>query len=97
MTPLREAFARDFGVRGYADWRKLLAAEEIDLAYVFLPHDECPAAAVACAKRKRPRRGREAGGEHGRAVPPGGRGVPASTTSCSARPTSGAITRSAAR
>ncbi|MCX7426759.1 MAG: Gfo/Idh/MocA family oxidoreductase [Planctomycetia bacterium] len=49
---LREAFARDFGVRGYADWKRLLAEEEVDLAYVFLPHDECPAAAVACAKRK---------------------------------------------
>ena len=49
---MREAFARDFGVRGYADWKELLAAEEIDLAYIFLPHDECPAAAVACAERK---------------------------------------------
>ncbi len=49
---LREGFAKDFNVRVYEDWKKLLAGEEIDLAYVFLPHDECPAAAVACAKRK---------------------------------------------
>ena len=49
---LREGFGNDFGVRTYAHWRKLLAAEKLDLAYIFLPHDECPAAAVACAKRK---------------------------------------------
>jgi predicted dehydrogenase len=47
---LRDAFATDFGVRVYPTWRKLLAREAIDLAYVFLPHDECPAAAVACAR-----------------------------------------------
>ena len=47
---LREGFEKDFGVRAYADWSELLAGEEIDLAYIFLPHDECPAAAVACAE-----------------------------------------------
>ena len=52
LKTLREGFAHDFGVRAYADWRKLLAAGEIDLAYIFLPHDECPAAAIACAKKK---------------------------------------------
>jgi len=52
IESLREGFESDFGVRTYADWRKLLAAEALDLAYLFLPHDECPAAAVACAKRK---------------------------------------------
>jgi len=51
MPELREGFAQDFGVRACADWRKLVAEEEIDLAYVFLPHDECPAAAIACAER----------------------------------------------
>ena len=49
---LREGFEKDFGVRAYADWRELLAGEEIDLAYIFLPRDECPAAAVACAEKK---------------------------------------------
>jgi len=52
IESLREGFQSDFGVRTYADWKRLLAGEEIDLAYIFLPHDECPAAAVACAKRK---------------------------------------------
>jgi len=49
--PLAEAFAKDFGVRVYLSWRALLAAEDIDLAYVFLPHCECPAAAAACARK----------------------------------------------
>jgi predicted dehydrogenase len=52
MDSLRAAFERDFGIRVYADWRDLLAAERIDLAYIFLPHDECPAAAIACAESK---------------------------------------------
>ena len=52
MKALREGFAADFAVRAYADWKKLLSEEQIDLAYIFLPHDECPDAAVACAKRK---------------------------------------------
>ncbi len=52
IKKLREDFAKDFGVRAYADWKRLLDDEEIDLAYVFLPHDECPAAAVACAEQK---------------------------------------------
>ncbi|MBN1910099.1 MAG: Gfo/Idh/MocA family oxidoreductase [Pirellulales bacterium] len=50
LASLREAFARDFGVQVYPDWRELLAVENLDLAYVFLPHDECPEAAVACAE-----------------------------------------------
>jgi predicted dehydrogenase len=52
LPALREDFANDFNVRAYGDWKQLLAGEKIDLAYVFLPHDECPAAAVACAQRK---------------------------------------------
>ncbi|NLY02190.1 MAG: Gfo/Idh/MocA family oxidoreductase [Rhodopirellula sp.] len=49
--PLRAGFARDFGARPYASWQDLLAAESIDLAYLFLPHDECPPAAIACAEK----------------------------------------------
>ncbi len=49
---LREGFVRDFGVRAHADWTGLLAEESIDLAYIFLPHNECPDAAVACAEKK---------------------------------------------
>jgi UDP-N-acetylglucosamine 3-dehydrogenase len=52
MESLRAGFERDFGVRAYPDWSGLLAAETIDLAYIFLPHDECPAAAIACAEKK---------------------------------------------
>lgn len=47
--PLREAFATDYKVRSHAKWSRLLSEEDIDLAYIFLPHDECPAAAEACA------------------------------------------------
>ncbi len=46
-----EGFTRDFPVRGYADWRQLLENEQLDLAVLFLPHVECPDAAVACAER----------------------------------------------
>ncbi len=49
---LRAGFKRDFGVSAYANWRKMLTKEELDLAYIFLPHDECPAAAIACAKQE---------------------------------------------
>jgi UDP-N-acetylglucosamine 3-dehydrogenase len=52
LVARRQGFERDFGVPTYADWKKLVDAEQIDLAYVFLPHDECPAAAIACARRK---------------------------------------------
>jgi len=49
--PVLEAFAKDFGLRGYGDWRRMLDQEQLDLAVVFLPHVECPDAAVACAER----------------------------------------------
>ena len=45
-----EPFVRDFQLRGYRDWRELVARERIDLAVVFLPHADCPDAAVACAE-----------------------------------------------
>ncbi|MGD1104750.1 MAG: Gfo/Idh/MocA family oxidoreductase [Terriglobia bacterium] len=48
---VRESFTRDFPVRGYADWRHLLEREPLDLAVIFLPHADCPDAAVACAQR----------------------------------------------
>jgi len=46
-----EGFVKDFSVRGYADWRELLDQERLDLAVIFLPHADCPDAAVACAAR----------------------------------------------
>ena len=45
------SFINDFPVRGYADWRQLLERERLDLAVIFLPHADCPDAAVACAER----------------------------------------------
>ncbi len=46
-----EGFVKDFPVRGYADWRDLLEKERLDLAVIFLPHADCPEAAVACSAR----------------------------------------------
>lgn len=51
LEELRVGFEQDFGVHAYADWRDLLAREKVDLAYLFLPHVECPDAAVACAEK----------------------------------------------
>ena len=48
---VREAFARDFPVHCYADWREMLDRERLDVAAIFLPHAACPEAAVACAQR----------------------------------------------
>jgi predicted dehydrogenase len=46
-----EPFVKDFPVAGYADWREMIEKEQLDLALFFLPHVECPDAAVACAER----------------------------------------------
>src|SRR5208283_4202837 len=46
-----ERFTKEFSVRGYVDWRDLLKIEPLDLAVIFLPHADCPDAAVACAER----------------------------------------------
>lgn len=48
---LRSNFSKQFGVKTYADWRELLVKEKIDLAYIFLPHCDCDAAATACAEK----------------------------------------------
>ena len=45
-----EGFVKDFHVRGYEGWRGLLEKERLDLAMVFLPHADCPEAAVVCAE-----------------------------------------------
>lgn len=47
---VRESFVQDFGVRGYTTWQELLERERLDLAVIFLPHADCPEAAVACAE-----------------------------------------------
>jgi len=46
-----EGFVKDFPMRGYSDWRELIERERLDLAMIFLPHADCPDAAVACAGR----------------------------------------------
>lgn len=48
---LVESFAKDFSIRGYTDWREMLGKEKLDLAAIFLPHADCPEAAVACAEK----------------------------------------------
>ncbi|MHC4871693.1 MAG: Gfo/Idh/MocA family protein [Planctomycetota bacterium] len=51
LDQLTEQFKNEFGKNVYSDWKELLEKEEIELAYIFLPHDECPEAAVACAEK----------------------------------------------
>lgn len=48
---LREPFAKEFGVAGYADLDAMLATEKPDIAAIFLPHVDCPAAAIRCAEQ----------------------------------------------
>lgn len=51
IESLRTQFATEFGVSTHADWRELLATHQLDMAYLFLPHDECAEAAIACAQK----------------------------------------------
>jgi predicted dehydrogenase len=46
---LRESFCADFGVRGYPSVAALLAEDAPDIAAIFLPHADCPEAAIRCA------------------------------------------------
>jgi predicted dehydrogenase len=47
---LRSSFCADFGLQGYESLEPMLKAHSPDLAAIFLPHDDCPAAAEACAR-----------------------------------------------
>jgi predicted dehydrogenase len=47
---LREAFVKDFGVTCYADLTMMLEQEKPAIAAIFLPHVDCPAAAIECAR-----------------------------------------------
>ena len=47
---LRDAFCADFAVKGYESVAGMLSAEKLDIAAIFLPHADCPAAAEACAR-----------------------------------------------
>ncbi len=49
---LLKSFCQDFGVKGYTDYRKMIAEERLDIAAIFLPHYQCAQAAVECARRK---------------------------------------------
>jgi predicted dehydrogenase len=46
---LRDAFCREFALEGYDSVNRMLAAERPDIAAIFLPHADCPAAAEECA------------------------------------------------
>ena len=48
---LREAFCRDFDLRGYGGLDELLAREKPDVCAIFLPHADCPEAAEKCAAK----------------------------------------------
>ncbi len=48
---LLSAFCKDFGLQGYASLDALLEKEALDMVAIFLPHNECEAAAVRCAKQ----------------------------------------------
>jgi predicted dehydrogenase len=50
VAALRDAFAKDFGIPGYATLPELLRKSPPDVAAIFLPHADCPAAAAACAR-----------------------------------------------
>ena len=50
-TGVLDAFAKDFPVQKYADWREMIEREQLDLAAIFLPHVECPEAAVPAPRR----------------------------------------------
>ena len=43
---LRAAFCQDFKLQGYATVAELLQAVQLDVAAIFLPHVDCPAAAA---------------------------------------------------
>ncbi len=47
---LRNGFCRDYGLVGYAGVEEMLKAHKLDVAAVFLPHADCPAAAETCAR-----------------------------------------------
>jgi predicted dehydrogenase len=48
---LREPFGREFALDGYSDLDEMLEEARPDVAAVFLPHADCPAAAVRCAEK----------------------------------------------
>jgi predicted dehydrogenase len=47
---LRQAFGKDFGIPVFRTVGAMLRAQKPDIAALFLPHADCPAAAEACAR-----------------------------------------------
>jgi predicted dehydrogenase len=50
-TSLREPFAKEFGLAAYSDLDVLLNREAPQIAAIFMPHVDCPSAAVRCADK----------------------------------------------
>ncbi|MFA5263541.1 MAG: Gfo/Idh/MocA family oxidoreductase [Opitutaceae bacterium] len=48
---LRDPFAKEFGIAAYAGLDEMLEKEKPDIAAIFLPHADCPAAAIRCAQK----------------------------------------------
>ena len=48
---LRNRFAQDFNLKAYSNWQELFSKENIDLAAIFLPHIDCPDAALAAIEK----------------------------------------------
>lgn len=48
---IRNQFVNDFDVLGYENWIELFEKEKIDLAAIFLPHIQCPDAALEAIDR----------------------------------------------
>ncbi len=48
---LRNNFKEQFNTNVYTCWKEMLANEQLDLVYIFLPHCDCAEAAVACAEK----------------------------------------------
>jgi len=49
-TALRESFCTDFGVTGFDSVEAMVEKQNLDIAAIFLPHVDCPAASEKCAK-----------------------------------------------
>jgi myo-inositol 2-dehydrogenase/D-chiro-inositol 1-dehydrogenase len=48
---IRSQFVKDFDIHGYSHWTELFEKEPIDLAAIFLPHIQCPDAALDAIDR----------------------------------------------
>ena len=50
-TPLCESFAQQHRLKPYGSWKDMLDHEEMDLVAIFLPHVDCPEAAIYAAEK----------------------------------------------